>query len=238
MMTHSHSSLPVRHEPFTGAQIRIGVMGSAGGTFEPAVLDLCRTLGRAIARSGSCLLTGACPGLPHAAVVGAREAGGHIIGISPAVSLREHLEVYRSPYLEYDVLIYTGLGLMGREVVNIRTSDIIVVVGGRSGTVGEFAIAFEEGKLIGALTGSGGIADALPDLVERLGKETGAEVLYDSDTERLVSRLLARYQSRAQEGIAIRHEGSTLPPVIDLAARSATSNTANGDVVAGGAGLG
>jgi uncharacterized protein (TIGR00725 family) len=172
-------------------------MGSAGGRFDPKVLELCRRLGRGIAEAGACLLTGACPGLPHAAVVGAREAGGHVIGISPAVSLREHIEVYGSPYKEYDVLIFTGLGLMGREVVNIRTSDIIVVVGGRSGTLGEFAIAYEEGKLIGALSGSGGITDVLPDLVERLGKETGAEVVYDADPQQLIVRLMTQYLSRA-----------------------------------------
>jgi uncharacterized protein (TIGR00725 family) len=172
-------------------------MGSAGGIFDPRVLELCRRLGTAIAESGICLVTGACPGLPHAAVLGAREAGGHVIGISPAVSLREHIEIYGSPYLEYDVLIYTGLGLMGRELVNIRTSDIIIVVGGRSGTLGEFAIAFQEGKLIGALTGSGGITDVLPDLVERLDATTGAEVIYDSDPDRLVAKLVREYLLRA-----------------------------------------
>jgi uncharacterized protein (TIGR00725 family) len=209
MIPQTNIHLPVRHEPFTGAQIRIGVMGSAGGEFDPNVLELCRMLGRAVAESGSCLLTGACPGLPHAAVEGAHEAGGHVIGISPAVSLREHIEVFGSPYSEYDVLIYTGLGLMGRELVNIRTSDIIVVVGGRSGTLGEFAIAFEEGKLIGALTGSGGITDVLPDVVARLGKETGATLLYDADPDRLVARLMKAYLLRA---------GShTAPPEADAA---------------------
>lgn len=94
-------------------------------------------------------------------------------------------------------MIYTGLGLMGRELINIRSSDIIVVVGGRSGTLGEFAIAFEEGKLIGVLTGTGGITDVIPAVEERLHKATGAEVLYDSDPQRLVNRLLESYLSRS-----------------------------------------
>jgi len=46
----------------------------------------------------------------------------------------------KSPHLEYDVMIYTGLGLMGRELINIRSSDIVFGVGGRSGTLGEFTI--------------------------------------------------------------------------------------------------
>lgn len=117
-------------EPFTGAQIRIGVMGSAGDPLEPVVAALCRRLGRAIAERGCCLLTGACPGLPHEAVLGAKGVEGHVVGISPASSLQEHIEAFGSPYRECDVLIFTGLGLMGRELVNIRSSDIVVVMAG------------------------------------------------------------------------------------------------------------
>jgi uncharacterized protein (TIGR00725 family) len=183
-------------EPFTGVQIRIGVMGSASEPMEPTVAVLGRGVGRAIADRGCCLLTGACPGLPHEAVLGAKEIGGHVVGISPASSLREHVEVFRSPYREYDVLIFTGLGLMGRELVNIRSSDIVVVMGGRSGTLGEFAIAYEEGKLIGVLTGTGGITDALRAVEASLRKATGAEVLYDAQPVQLVDRLLDRYTSQ------------------------------------------
>jgi hypothetical protein len=191
MTTHREAC----RDPFTGVPIRVGVMGSATEAAEPALTARCRRLGRAIAERGCCLLTGACPGLPHEAVRGAKEAGGHVVGISPAASLREHVETFDSPYREYDVLIFTGLGLMGRELVNIRTSDVVVVTGGRSGTLGEFAIAYEEGKLIGVLTGTGGIADALRTVEASLRKETGAEVVYEDDPVRLVDRLLARYRS-------------------------------------------
>ena len=145
--------------------------------------------------SGCCLLTGACPGLPHAAALGARDVGGHIVGISPASGLKEHVETFGSPYKEYDELIFTGLGLMGREIVNIRSSDIVVVVGGRSGTLGEFAIAYEEGKLIGVLTGTGGITSVLPALEKSLGKTTGAKVIYTPNPENLVDQLLKHYLS-------------------------------------------
>lgn len=194
MIPQSNPHLPVRHEPFTGAQIRIGVMGSAGGIIDAGVVERCTALGRAIAESGACLLTGACPGLPHAAVLGAHEVGGHVIGISPAVSLMDHVETFGSPYREYDVMIFTGLGLMGRELVNIRTSDIVILVGGRSGTLGEFAIAYEEGKLIGVLTGTGGITDLMPEIVDRLGKQTGSVVVYESDPLALVADLMTRYR--------------------------------------------
>lgn len=183
-------------DPRTGVQIRIGVMGSASTAEEPRVLDLCRTLGREVAQRGCCLLTGACPGLPHAAVLGALEAGGHVIGISAASTLKEHVDVFESPYRDYGVIIFTGLGLMGRELVNIRSSDIVIVAGGRSGTLGEFAIAYEESKLIGVLTDTGGITMALPALEKTLAGKTRAEVMYEADPTELVDHLLRRYLSR------------------------------------------
>ena len=185
----------MRHDPHTGVQIRIGVMGSANEADSPAIAGLCRAVGRAIAENGGCLLTGACPGLPHEAVLGAKEAGGHVVGISPAASLREHVETYHSPFHEYDVLIFTGLGPMGRELVNIRSSDIVVVIGGRSGTLGEFAIAYEEGKLVGVLTGTGGITEALAAVTAASREDTGAQVIYDSEPTRLIDQVLARYSS-------------------------------------------
>jgi len=70
---------------------------------------------------------------------------------------------------------------------------MVIVVSGRSGTLGEFAIAYEEGKLIGVLSGTGGITAALPVLEASLNKRTGSEVMYESDPEALVGRLLGRY---------------------------------------------
>ena len=138
--------LNIGTNPLNGHAVRFGVMGSAGSDHDPEVVQRCRTLGRSVAQYGCCLLTGACPGLPQAAALGAKDENGHTIVISPAISFKEHVEIFHSPWQEYDVLIYTGLGFMGRELINIRSSDIVVLLGGRSGTLGEFAIAYDEGS--------------------------------------------------------------------------------------------
>lgn len=173
-------------------------MGSASMVYEDSVAQKCRALGKAIAESSFCILTGACPGLPHETVLGAKEVGGHTIGISPGRNLKEHTELFQSPYREYDVMIYTGLGLMGRELINIRTSDIIIVVGGRSGTLGEFAIAFEEGKVIGVLKGTGGVADSLGELEPYLAKGTGAVIVHKEDPAELVEAVVSLYREQNQ----------------------------------------
>lgn len=174
--------------------LKIGVMGGAQPSIQAEYLETAAHLGRAIADVGCVVITGACPGLPLAAARGAKENGGIVIGISPALSLDEHAYKYESPTLAHDVLIFTGSGLMGREVVNIRSSDIVVIVGGSSGTLGELAIAYDEGKLIGVLVGSGGISDMVQAILATCDKDTGARVLYDEDPRRLIQRLLEVYR--------------------------------------------
>jgi uncharacterized protein (TIGR00725 family) len=177
-------------------KITIGVMGSAGGVYSDEASTRLVQLGKAIAEHDCILITGGCPGLPYAAVQGAKAAGGMVVGISPGLSLDEHVQKYDSPTEGFDVLIYTGSGLMGREVENIHSSDIVVIAGGRSGTLGEFAIAYDEGRLIGVLTKTGGIADTIAGLVPLFGeKPTGAVVLYEDDPGRLIDRLVQYYQA-------------------------------------------
>ncbi|HTX60453.1 MAG TPA: hypothetical protein VMH02_12365 [Verrucomicrobiae bacterium] len=171
-------------------KLQIGVMGSAGGAISEQELALARRLGRRIAERGCTIVTGACPGLPHAAVLGAAEAGGVSVGISPALSREEHVNVYASPLQPYTAMVFTGSGLMGRETHNIHSSDFVLFTGGRSGTLGEFCIAYDEGKLIGILTNSGGISNDLERIAGLVKKETGSILITDDRPEELVDRCL------------------------------------------------
>jgi len=172
----------------------IGVMGAAGGVIPEEIKEKMRELGRCIARRGYVLITGASPGIPHETVRGAFEAGGFIVGVSPALNLEEHVIKYMSPTRGYRAIIFTGSGLMGREIENIRSCDVVIFAGGRSGTLGEFAIAFDEGKIIGVLQGTGGITEHLSDIIRMIDKNTGAIVGYDTDPEKLLSKLEDLYR--------------------------------------------
>jgi uncharacterized protein (TIGR00725 family) len=175
--------------------LKFGIMGGASGEIPEESLRKAEQVGEAVAEAGCIVITGACPGLPLAASRGAKRRGGTVIGISPALSLDEHAFKYESPTLAHDVLIFTGSGLMGREVVNIRSSDIVVIIGGSSGTLGELAIAYDEGKLIGVLLGTGGITDMVEAVLFACHKETGARVMYEHDPRRLIEGLLEVYRT-------------------------------------------
>ncbi len=193
-------------------KVQIGVMGSAGGRITEPELALARRVGRRIAERGCTIVTGACPGLPHAAVLGATEAGGPSLGISPALSREEHVNVYGSPLQPYTTMVFTGSGLMGRETHNIHSSDFVIFVGGRSGTLGEFCIAYDEGKLIGVLTHSGGISDQFVPIAKLVKKDTGSILITGDRPEDLVDRCFDAYVDGAiPSAIAFnRHAGYEL----------------------------
>ncbi len=171
---------------------QICVSGAAKGKSVSEGKDLALAAGRAIATSGSMLLTGATVGLPHFAAMGCKEAGGTSVGISPASTKIEHVKKYRLPTEAYDVILYTGLNYVGRDSLLVASSDAVLSIGGRLGTLHEFTVALEMGKPMGFLTGAGGIGSQIQGILEvATPLPPDSEVIFDDDAGRLVSRLIA-----------------------------------------------
>ena len=137
------------------------------------------------------MINGACPGLPHEAAKGAKQEGGYVVGVSPAFSEQEHVNEYRSPNECYDIVLFTGLGFMERDIMNIRSSDGIIVLGGGIGTINEFTVAYEEGKAIGVLLETGGISNYLEEMVKKADRTISPNIIFDTDPKKLVERLIA-----------------------------------------------
>jgi len=70
--------------------------------------------------------------------------------------------------------------------VLVRSCDIVLFIAGAMGSLNEFTIAHDEGKVIGCLTGTGGVADEAEKLVEKFGKRTRARVFQNDDPEKLI----------------------------------------------------
>jgi uncharacterized protein (TIGR00725 family) len=168
----------------------ICVSGAASGQTVKASAGLARSVGAAIAKSGHVLTTGATIGLPYYAAMGAHEAGGMSIGFSPAVSLREHLRKYRLPSHCFDFINFTGLHYVGRDLYLVQSSDAVITIGGRFGSLHEFTSALEAHKPCGVLTNSGGTADQIQLLMKALEPPDDDLVVYDDDPDRLVQRII------------------------------------------------
>ncbi|HSW66386.1 MAG TPA: hypothetical protein VLI54_04595 [Bacillota bacterium] len=168
----------------------ICVSGAAAGPTVQSGHDAAEQLGISIARSGHILTTGATVGLPYFAARGAKKEGGTSIGFSPAGSMREHIHKYRLPYDVFDFINFTGLTYVGRDLYLVQTSDAIITVGGRFGSLHEFTSALEAHKPCGVLLGSGGTADAIPDLMKLLPPPAHDLVVYDTDPDRLIRKMI------------------------------------------------
>lgn len=170
---------------------QICVSGAAKGESVEEGKILAGDMGKAIAEAGHALLTGATIGLPNYAAEAYKAAGGKMsVGISPASSKIEHVMKYRLPTKAYDIILYTGLHYVGRDTLLITSSDAVVSVGGRIGTLHEFTIAIETDTPIGFLQGAGGVSDQIENLMALAQPlRPGAMVTFNTDPTKLLKEL-------------------------------------------------
>lgn len=169
---------------------QICVSGAAAGETVEASKHLAQRLGEAIAKNQHTMLTGATIGLPYHAALGAKKAGGLSIGFSPAGTYREHVNTYKLPTDAFDFINFTGMDYVGRDVHLVRSSEAVITVGGRMGSLHEFSTALESHKVCAILLGSGGLADFLPTILDKVPAPGKEEIIYDTDPERIVRRVI------------------------------------------------
>jgi uncharacterized protein (TIGR00725 family) len=88
-----------------------------------------------------------------------------------------------------DVVVYTGFGYSGRDLLLVRSSDVVVVGCGRIGTLNEFSVAFEDHRPIGILEGTWETDEILKRIIETAHRPNN-RIVYDSDPKALVERLI------------------------------------------------
>lgn len=171
-------------------KFKIGVMGSS--LEESDIVDKAKALGKTIAEKNCILITGGSTGLPYEAVKSAKEHKGLTVAISPAMNLEEHKEKYKCPTDHFDILIFTGFEKKGRNVIAVRSCDALIFISGGAGTLNEFTIAYDEGKVCGILLDSGGISGIMKELEEKYlsGRKKSGKVIYHSDPVKLVEAVI------------------------------------------------
>ncbi len=114
----------------------IAVIG--GDSPPPEALPLAEAVGRELAQRGHALICGGRGGVMDAACRGAREAGGHTIGVLPGADRRD-----ANPHVEFPIV--TNLGA-ARNTVIVLSADAVIAVDGSYGTLSEIALALMHGK--------------------------------------------------------------------------------------------
>ena len=122
---------------------RIGVIGA--GECDDTIGRMAEEVGRHIARRGALLICGGRGGVMEAAAKGAKREGGTTVGILPGASARE-----ANPYI--DIPVVTGMG-EARNVMIVRTAEVVIAISGGPGTLSEIAFCLKLGvPLVGIKT--------------------------------------------------------------------------------------
>ena len=153
------------------------------------VNELAYRIGKKIAEMGLITVTGATTGVPLWAAKGAYENNGFVLGVSPARSLKEHIKTYHLPTDYHHLIIYSGEGYSGRNLLLTRIGDGIIFICGRIGTLNEFTDAFEEEKIMGVLTQSGGTEKLFMEILKEAQRGKG-KIIWESEPEKLVESLV------------------------------------------------
>ena len=137
--------------------IRVGIIGQSERPNKPISERTARIayeVGYLIGKNGWQLYSGGRDGVMREASRGAKDAGGLTVGILPSLSKEE-----ANKYV--DVPITTGMGIGMRSELMINTVDLVVMIGGKNGTLKELSAAYILKKPIIVIEGSGGFADTL-----------------------------------------------------------------------------
>ncbi len=159
------------------------------GFLPPEDYDRAKELGKEIIRQGAILMTGATTGFPLWAAIGAKEEKGMSIGFSPAATEKEHIMIYRLPLEALDVVVYTGFGYPGRDLILTRSTDAIIIGPGRIGTIHEFVIGYEDHKPVGILQGDWDTDEVIKNIMDKSHRQND-QVIFDDDPKRLVQRIV------------------------------------------------
>lgn len=189
---------------------KIGVFGSAVEEHPDAILKA-KELGLELAASNAIVITGSYTGMPYIAAYEAAKNGGDVWGFSPTVDKASQKELYKND----DITIYSKIFYIPknyrelffvsnkdtsfpdhfarqkyRNVVSTANCDAGIIIAGRWGTLNEFTNLKDMGKIIGILTGTGGIADEIENLAKKINKPNKAIVLFNNSPKKLIRDIL------------------------------------------------
>jgi len=201
MLHPNHAAVPQNfcRLPDGYGVVKIGVSGSADTQYSGLdAFEKAKAIGREIATHGAIITTGATTGFPMYAAMGAKDECGFSIGFSPASTELEHVETYKLPLDYMDVVVYTGFGYSGRDLLFVRSSDAVIIGPGRVGTINEFAVAFEDHRPIGILR-SEADTDELLELIIDAAHRPNPNIVFDTDPKALVEKLIEKVVKQKQE---------------------------------------
>ena len=162
--------------------VQIAVAGSGDEELIPEAERKARSFARALPLD-VVLLTGGKDGVMKVVSEEFRKRGGTVVGVLP----------YEDNGNDFNsIRVKTGLNPVGRSVVLVSSADVLVVLGGGSGTMVEALMAYNLGIPVVVLMGTGYRSDKLQALAGDgfFDHRKRAKVLFTEDPEEAVELAL------------------------------------------------
>lgn len=191
--------------------ITIAVIGRAKQNPDDVVPEAALTaafeVGRRVAQAGAVLVSGGTSGVMEAASRGARGEGGLTIGVLPGFE-RGSANAF------VDIALPTGLGT-ARNLIYTRGCDAVIMVGGGAGTLNELTIAYQAGRTVIVIEGTGGWADRIRSVLvdgRFLDERRTVAIRFASTAADAVDEALLVARRVAGEDSHLTHEEEPSPP--------------------------
>ncbi|MBI3366115.1 hypothetical protein HY041_00610 [Candidatus Roizmanbacteria bacterium] len=186
---------------------KIGIFGSAQNN-DKGVIKKAKELGLELSkyRDKIILITGATTGLTNDVAYTASKNGVEIWGFPPTKDMKSLKQL--TPELDFS--IYNKLTFIPenfsfthnvevcrkyRNVTSTATCNAGITISGKWGTMNEFTNLYDMGKVIGVLTGTGGISDELNILNKKLRKKSKAVMIFGNNPKKLIAQLIKRLKN-------------------------------------------
>lgn len=180
---------------------KIGIFGSSAGEINYNSEEKAKELGRVLSNYKVTIITGACSGLPYLATYYGSKNGNPVWGYSPMLDFegqkkftpKDNLSIYNELIFVPKNFIYSNdeqVCKKYRNVMSTANCDAGIIISGRWGTMNEFTNLFDMGKVIGVLTGTGGIADELKNLNGKIKKKSKARVFFENSPDKLINNII------------------------------------------------
>ncbi|MCX7881477.1 MAG: hypothetical protein N2482_03155 [Patescibacteria group bacterium] len=186
---------------------KLGIFGSAEEN-NPNFINKAKELGRELTKFKDKIIifTGACSGLPYTVAYEAAGGGVEVWGFSPAKDLEDQkketpnddLSIYKKfIFLPENFAFINNINISRkyRNVILTASSDAGIIVGGRFGTLNEFTCLYDMNKIIGVYQGSGGAADEIFYLINKIHKNTEATVFFSPKPAKLIEQIIKKLEA-------------------------------------------
>lgn len=165
--------------------MKLAIISSASEVFPELIHDKVDTIIRSLDLETT-IMTGGCLGIPGLVTQRAKQLGFKTVAYSPDTHDIAHNARGDNLSTDYFDIVHYIPGFTARSLQMIYDADVILLLNGRIGTLSEFTIALEEGKYVGVITETGGIADHLEYILNIAQKEFPNKVFFSQDVSQVI----------------------------------------------------